>query len=77
MDKIIEQMSLAFGQDVSMLSLSECTPDNISGWDSLSFLNLIALLEESFNLSFEIEDIAFMSSGGEAIFKCVVGKTGK
>jgi acyl carrier protein len=74
---IIEQMALAFGQDLSGQALADCTPGTVSGWDSMSFLNLVVLLEDAFKVSMEIDDIAKMATGGEAIAEVIKEKTGR
>jgi len=76
-DVIIEQMSLAFGQDLSGQTLADCTPGAISGWDSMSFLNLVVLLEEAFKVTIEIDDIPKMAVGGEAIAEVIKEKIGR
>ena len=73
--KILELMSLAFGQNLSGRSLAVCTPETVQGWDSIAFLNLISLLEEAFDISIEIEDIAKMTQGGVVIREVVAEKT--
>jgi len=67
-------MGLAFGQDLSERSLAECTPETVRGWDSLAFLNLIALLEEVFGVEMGIEDIAKMTESGSAIKETIEEK---
>ena len=39
-----------------------CDQDNCDNWDSLRHLNLIAELEEAFDIEFEPEEIAEMTS---------------
>ena len=74
--QILEQMTLAFGQDLQGMSLAECVPETISSWDSLAFLNLIALLEELYSISVEIDEIEKMSEGGAGILDIISEKVG-
>lgn len=50
-----------FGVNESVLN-SEFTKDNVDGWDSVHQLNIIALLEESFDIMFDPEDIMELTS---------------
>lgn len=40
------------------------TSENVSAWDSIGHMNLIAMLEETFNIFFESEDIMELNSYG-------------
>lgn len=59
--KIIDIMATTFSVEKSMLS-EEVSQKNLISWDSLSHLNLIVALEEAFDVSFEPEQIAIMTS---------------
>ena len=50
-----------FGVEVSALG-SNFNRDNVDGWDSVHQLNIIALLEESFDIMFDPEDIMELTS---------------
>ena len=50
-----------------------CAQDNCEAWDSLRHLNLIAELEDVFNVEFEPEEIAEMKSFS-AIHRAVKSK---
>ena len=50
-----------FGVDVSVLDVN-FTKENTDGWDSVHQLNIIALLEESFDIMFDPEDIMEFTS---------------
>ena len=55
-NKLIEVMSIVF--DVSLDTINENTsPDNLEKWDSLSQLQLIIAIEDTFNIKLEDEDI--------------------
>lgn len=47
------------------------TNEKVSEWDSIGHMNLIAMLEETFNIFFESEDIMELDSyeSGKAILK--------
>ena len=74
-EKTIQIIGIAFDKDVSGLSITDCMPEKIEGWDSLGFLNLINLFEDEFNISFDLEDIAGMADGGDTMLK-VLKKAG-
>ena len=50
-----------FGVEVSALS-SNFNKDSVDGWDSVHQLNIIALLEESFDIMLDPEDIMELTS---------------
>lgn len=50
-----------FGVDASVLN-EDFTKDTVDGWDSVHQLNIIALLEESFDIMFDPEDIMAFTS---------------
>lgn len=53
-----------FGVNESALNDS-FAKDNVDGWDSVHQLNIIALLEESFDIMFDPEDIMEFTSYGK------------
>lgn len=60
-----------FGVEESVLDAS-FNKDSVDGWDSVHQLNIIALLEESFDIMFDPEDIMELTSyekGKELIAK--------
>lgn len=50
-----------FGVEESTLG-SNFNKDSVDGWDSVHQLNIIALLEESFDIMFDAEDIMELTS---------------
>ena len=52
-----------FGVDASVLN-DNFSKDTADGWDSVHQLNIIALLEESFDIMFDPEDIMSFTSYG-------------
>ena len=50
-----------FGVDVSVLD-TEFNKDNVDSWDSIHQLNIIALLEEEFDIMFDPEAIMAFTS---------------
>ena len=50
-----------FGVEVSALG-SNFNKDSVDAWDSVHQLNIIALLEESFDIMFDPEDIMELTS---------------
>ena len=73
--KIITLMETVFNIDLSGKRLKECNPKNISNWDSLNFLNLVLVLEEEFNISFDQEDITYMIDGGDKILERIIERS--
>lgn len=60
-----------FGVEESLLG-ANFNKDSVDGWDSVHQLNIIALLEESFDIMFDPEDIMELTSyekGKELIAK--------
>lgn len=50
-----------FGVEKSVLN-DNFTKDSVNGWDSVHQLNIIALLEECFDIMFDPEDIMGLTS---------------
>lgn len=50
-----------FGVEESLLG-ANFNKDSVDGWDSVHQLNIIALLEESFDIMFDPEDIMELTS---------------
>ena len=73
-EKIIHLMEIAFDIQLKEKNISECAPETIKNWDSLTFLNFLTLLEESFNVSFILDEIAEMSAGGNIIMSILKRK---
>lgn len=71
---LIELMESVFETTLENKSIEECTPKNIENWDSLAFLNLVSVIEESYGVSFYPEDISDMIDGGEKLLKVVESK---
>ena len=76
-EKIIHIIGIAFDKDTSGMSITDCVPEKIDGWDSLGFLNLVNLFEEEFKVSFDLEDIARMAEGGDTMLKVLEKTTGE
>ena len=74
--RIIKIVGIAFDIDASDIQIADCVPESIAGWDSMSFLNLVMLLEEEFSVTFELEDIGEMANGGESLLSAIVRVTG-
>ena len=75
-EKIIQIIGIAFNKDTTNMTIADCIPEQIDGWDSLGFLNLINLFEEELCISFDMEDISVMSAGGEDMMKIITKLTG-
>ena len=55
-----------FGVDSAVLN-KNFSKDSVEAWDSVHQLNIIALLEESFDIMFEPEEIMELTSYGKGI----------
>jgi len=75
-ETIIQIIGITFNTETKNKSIADCIPERIEGWDSLSFLNLVTLFEEEFNISFDMEDISAMSVGGEEMLRIIIKLTG-
>lgn len=58
-DKIKQIMSVVFETDIQNIT-DEASPDTIENWDSLRLINLVAALEDEFDIEFEEEEIVEM-----------------
>ena len=58
-NRIKEIMSVVFETDLSMIDDS-ASPETIENWDSLKHMNLVAILEEEFNITFSDDEILEM-----------------
>lgn len=63
-DKYNQAFVEVFGVNESVLNDS-FAKDSVDGWDSVHQLNIIALLEESFDIMFDPEDIMEFTSYGK------------
>ena len=60
-DKVMFLMAKTFNVDRGLVN-EKTNQKNLSEWDSLRHLNLIVALEDEFEVSFEPEQIAIMTS---------------
>jgi acyl carrier protein len=56
-----EVVSRVFGVDTGSLDESS-SPESVEGWDSMGHLNLVAALEQDYNVSIAIGDVMEMVS---------------
>lgn len=63
-DKYNQAFVEVFGVDEAVLN-DGFAKDSVDGWDSVHQLNIIALLEESFDIMFDPEDIMEFTSYGK------------
>jgi acyl carrier protein len=56
-----EAMARVFGVDAAVLD-DASSPETVEGWDSMGHLNLVAALEQDFNVSIDISDVMEMVS---------------
>ena len=60
-EKVLALMAETFNVERVLLN-ADTSQKNLSAWDSLRHLNLIVALEDAFEVSFEPEQIAVMTS---------------
>ncbi|NOZ34226.1 MAG: acyl carrier protein [Chlorobi bacterium] len=58
-NRIKEIMAAVFETEISNIT-DDASPDTIENWDSLRLINLVAALEDEFNIEFEEEEIVEM-----------------
>lgn len=62
-DRLARVFSEAFQVNGDRFSLA-LTPEDVSNWDSIGHMNLVAHLEKEFGLQFEVDEIMEMASVG-------------
>jgi acyl carrier protein len=60
-DRLAAVFEKAFGYDPKRFSV-RLAPEDVPNWDSIGHMNLVATLEQEFNLQFEVDEIMEMSS---------------
>lgn len=73
MDRIMERVSeifkIVFNKADLEISEETCA-DDIEEWGSLKHLNLLAMIEEDFDIQFEVSDVVSMQNVGDMI-RCI------
>lgn len=67
-DSVMERINKVFQivfLDESLTVTGETTPDEVNGWDSLQHINLLSMLEDEFNIQFDVEQIVSMENVGD------------
>jgi len=64
-DKLIELFSEGLGLPSEVLS-DETSPKNTTAWDSLAAMNLVTLIEDTFDVRLKTKDIMRMQTIGIA-----------
>lgn len=65
MDDLRERLTdcfLAVFPDLARTEVSQATSLEVSGWDSVAGVTLIAVVEEEFGISIEVEDLSVLTS---------------
>ena len=60
-EKLLSVMSQVFSLPIERLS-SDSSMENIENWDSLTHLQLVTSIEDTFNIKIEISEIIDMTS---------------
>jgi acyl carrier protein len=58
-DPLLETFAEGLGLSADVLD-EESSPDNVEEWDSLAAMNLVALIEDTFDVSLSTRDIMKM-----------------
>lgn len=69
-DEVLHKLQIIYRDvfDNDSIVLSESTmADDIEGWDSLSYLNLVSEIEEDCNITFTLNEIMNIHNVGEII----------
>jgi len=61
MQKILNILSEVFDTDITEDKL-EFTPEDIENWDSITHMELMSILEETYDIELDVEDIMEMDS---------------
>jgi len=61
MRTIEEVVSSVFGVERDTVDESS-SPESVEGWDSMGHVNLVAALEQTFNVSIDIDDVMEMGN---------------
>jgi acyl carrier protein len=64
-DPLLALFAEGLGLDVGVLS-EESSPETVEQWDSLAAMNLVTLIEDTFDISLSTRDIMKMRSIGLA-----------
>lgn len=54
-------------ENEALVLRSDLSAKDVDGWDSFNHINLIVMLEESYKITFETEEIASMANVGDLI----------
>jgi acyl carrier protein len=65
-DRVAALFEKIFNIDAKDFS-PEMAPEDVLRWDSLGHMTLVMELEDTFDVHFEVDEIAEMSSGGKII----------
>jgi acyl carrier protein len=60
-DRVAAVFQKTFGLETDRFS-PNMAPEEVPNWDSIGHMNLVAELEQEFNLQFEVDEIMEMSS---------------
>jgi len=64
MATIEEVVSSVFGVERETVN-ERSSPETVEGWDSMGHVNLVAALEQRFNVSIDIDDVMHMANVGK------------
>lgn len=65
MDEQLQEIFRKVFSDSELILKDEMTAKDVSGWDSLNHINLIAAVEGSFSIKFSMREITSLRSVGE------------
>ncbi len=70
MNDILERINKVFQvvfEDKDLVVTGETDADQIPKWDSLQHINLLAMLEQEFHITFEIDEIISIENVGDML----------
>ena len=65
-DRLATVFQEVFGFDSGAFS-KDTVPEDVSNWDSIGHMNLVASLEKEFGVQLEVDEIMEMSSAGRIL----------
>ena len=66
LQRVNNVFKIIFKNENLIISEQTCS-DDIDGWDSLRHINLISMLEQEFQIEFDIDEIVVMENVGDMI----------
>lgn len=66
LERVNKVFKIVFAQENITITKDTCA-DDIEGWDSLQHISLISMLEQEFQIEFDIDQIISMENVGDMV----------